>query len=74
MYDYDFIAREAEWEYACELEAEAVADIEWDEDDYEDWHDDCDDGEDAEEPLWWDEPADLEMGFNPYIGCYDYDC
>ena len=21
-----------------------------------------------------DEPIDLEMGFNPYMGCYDYDC
>ena len=22
----------------------------------------------------FEEPADLEMGFNPYIGGYDYDC
>ena len=22
----------------------------------------------------WDEPSDLEMGFNPYAGCYDFDC
>lgn len=22
----------------------------------------------------FDEPADLEMGFNPYEGCYDFDC
>lgn len=21
-----------------------------------------------------DEPSDLELGFNPYMGCYDYDC
>lgn len=28
-----------------------------------DWEDDCD-----EEPLW------DECGFNPYIGCYDFDC
>lgn len=21
-----------------------------------------------------EEPDDLEMGFNPYEGCYDYDC
>ena len=28
-----------------------------------DWEDDCD-----EEPLW------DECGFNPYMGCYDFDC
>ena len=22
----------------------------------------------------WDEPDDLEMGFDPYSGCYDFDC
>lgn len=23
----------------------------------------------------WDEPSyDLDMGFNPYMGCYDFDC
>ena len=27
--------------------------------------DTCDEG---------DEPADLEMGFDPYSGCYDFDC
>ena len=34
-----------------------------DEDDDLDWEDDCD-----EEPLW------DECGFNPYMGCYDFDC
>ena len=22
----------------------------------------------------YEAPDDLELGFNPYIGCYDYDC
>ena len=22
----------------------------------------------------YDSPDDLELGFNPYMGCYDYDC
>lgn len=22
----------------------------------------------------YDEPDNLELGFNPYMGCYDYDC
>lgn len=22
----------------------------------------------------WDEPSDLEMGFDPYEGCYSFDC
>ena len=22
----------------------------------------------------YEEPADLEMGFDPYIGCYSFDC
>lgn len=31
----------------------------------------CHDEEDFED---FDEPADLEMGFDPYIGGYSYDC
>ena len=43
--------------------------------DYLDWQD----GalvEDEEDPEDWDEPSDydLEVGFNPYEGCYDFDC
>ena len=32
--------------------------------------------EDEEDPEGWDEPSDydLEVGFNPYEGCYDFDC
>ena len=32
--------------------------------------------EDEEDPEDWDEPSDydLEVGFNPYEGCYDLDC
>ena len=34
---------------------------------------DCDPSDD-EEGFSDDDPADLEAGFNPYMGCYDYDC
>lgn len=30
--------------------------------------------DDDEEDYDYDEPSDLEMGFNPYMGTYDYDC
>lgn len=23
---------------------------------------------------WDDEPSDIEAGFDPYMGCYDFDC
>lgn len=38
---------------------------------YEDEYDDDDEDEEAED---YPEPDDLEMGFNPYMGCYDFDC
>lgn len=31
-------------------------------------------GYDAEEPEDTDEPYDLEYGFDPYEGCYTFDC
>ena len=34
-------------------------------------YDACHDEMDSD---FFDEPADLEMGFNPYEGCYDFDC
>ena len=42
-----------------------------DEEDSPEWHDTCDEEEEEE-----DFPDDywLEMDFNPYMGCYDYDC
>lgn len=30
--------------------------------------------DDLEEPYDPEEPYDLDMGFNPYMGMYDYDC
>ena len=33
---------------------------------YEEIDDDCD--------CDYDAPDDIELGFNPYMGCYDYDC
>ena len=52
-------------------------------DDWDDaaWHDTCDQEEEEEweeredfpdDHLW--DSYDLDMGFNPYMGCYDYDC
>lgn len=44
---------------------------EWpDEDDSPEWHDECDmeEEEDFPDDYW------LEVDFNPYMGCYDYDC
>lgn len=38
-----------------------------------DWF--CADGERREQDdLDWEEPADLEMGYDPYLGCYTDDC
>lgn len=36
------------------------------------WEDMFDDEDEDEE--YYSEPDDLEMGFNPYMGCYDFDC
>jgi hypothetical protein len=40
------------------------------------WDDMFGEEEEEEENNWDDEPNDeyLEMGFNPYEGCYDWDC
>ena len=49
-----------------------------DEDDSPEWHDTCDEEEEEEDypdEYWEDLEEDwLEMDFNPYMGCYDYDC
>jgi len=51
-----------------------------DEEDSPEWHDTCDEEEEEDSPddYWLEEdsPDDywLEDGFNPYMGCYDYDC
>lgn len=37
------------------------------------WEDMFDDDEDEDEE-YYPEPGDLEEGFNPYMGCYDFDC
>ena len=36
----------------------------------------ADEAENHDEPdnLMYDEPVDLEMGFDPYLGCYTDDC
>ena len=40
--------------------------LDWDKVDGED--------DDDEEDYFDDDFDDLEIGFNPYMGCYDYDC
>ena len=40
---------------------------------YIDWDKPNDDEQDEEDDYDYDDD-DLEMGFNPYMGCYDYDC
>ena len=34
----------------------------------------CGNCDECDEHCFFEEPDDLEMGFNPYIGGYDYDC
>lgn len=48
----------------CTSESGPTAVEDWDD---EPNYDEYDSGEDYDD-------ADLEMGFNPYLGCYDYDC
>lgn len=43
--------------------------------DYVEYSEYVEDAEDDDEDDYdYDEPSDLEIGFNPYMGCYDYDC
>ena len=44
---------------------------EQEEEDSPEWHDTCDQEEEEEE---WYEDDFLEVGFNPYLGDYDFDC
>ena len=46
------------------------------EDDSPEWHDTCDQEEEEDYYAndWLGVFPDDEMGFNPYMGCYDYDC
>ena len=50
--------------------------LEWDEDDIiEDWHiftEEVDENEDEEDDHFYE--PDIECGFDPYDGCYTYDC
>ena len=57
-----------EYEY-FELEEQVVDDYfeDWEEDDsFEDW-------EESDDLSDW-EDTDLELGFDPYMGCYSWDC
>ena len=38
----------------------------WEEEDWEE--------EDAGLDSYWESQTDLECGFNPYMGCFDWDC
>ena len=59
-------------EYWCGAEEPQDDVEEWvedeeEEDSYDRW--DCEPSRDE-----WDEPSDLDMGFDPYMGCYTDDC
>ena len=56
--DSEWIDTEEVWRVLEELMNDWVADIKEEQEDEADY---C-------------EPDDLEIGFNPYSGCYDYDC
>ena len=83
--DFGTCPYEAEYsrdcEYWCGMEEPQDNFEEWLEEEY---IEDDDEG-DYEEELWnkfdcepsrddWDEPTDLDMGFDPYMGCYTDDC
>ena len=65
MFGFSDEEEEEEWDDDPMLDGPWDADP-WDEDLWE-----CDDDEDYPE---YDEPADLEIGFDPYMGCYTEDC
>lgn len=76
--DYDFIVSSEGYRIFDEEEARAIRERE---DEYflmlnEEEHDDDSDDDDArdEDDYDYDEPLDIEVGFNPYMGDYDYDC
>lgn len=54
-----------EQDHERELEGMDMEELEGMEQDWELEQDDLD---------WDDEPSDIEDGFNPYMGCYDFDC
>ena len=51
--------------------SDLFGDEEEEEEDSPEWHDTCDQEEEEEE---WNEDDFLEVGFNPYLGGYDFDC
>lgn len=60
------------WEEECE-EADWERDLER----IQEWERTC--AKDMEELLYeyeedYEEPLDIECGYNPYMGCYDFDC
>lgn len=56
----------------CIVEVEDISDA--DASEYAEYEeaDEADDEEDYDYD--YSSPDDLELGFNPYMGCYDYDC
>lgn len=60
-----------EEENGCCGNCEECDDWDW----CQDIDDDCDGNcDECDEQCFVDEPDDLEIGFNPYMGGYDYDC
>lgn len=60
------LERTQEWERTCAKEMEKLL-YEYEED-YEEWDEDDSDLE------RYEYEEDIECGFNPYMGCYDFDC
>lgn len=69
---YDFEVRNERISSVCVAVIVTVDDI--DDADADSFHQFIEDDDDEDDD--YDEPYqdDLEMGFNPYMGCYDYDC
>lgn len=64
----------------CPYEAEYGRDCEYwcgmdePQDNFEAWLEEEEYIEDDDEGDYEEEMYDLEMGYNPYMGCYDFDC
>ena len=68
---------EVMWESASSTSKVAiveVVDIEEEDADYYSDYEEKDEEEAEDEEDSYEDYGDIEMGFNPYMGCYDYDC
>ena len=68
--DFGTCPYEAEYSRDCEY----WCSIEEPQDNFEEWLEEEEYIEDDDEGDYEEEMYDLEMGYNPYMGCYDFDC